>query len=586
MVGRIDRGIETVTAADAEPVRVHDAAAPAHGARPAPAAVVLQPDVDVVRPAHVGADDVRQRGGHRVDEVPGLALVPADVETAVVAAHDVLRVLRVDPDAVLIDVAGLAAAAGFVERHERLAAVERFRDRQARDVDRLVVRRIDADLAEVHRARVAVADVRPGLALVLGAEDAAARRIEWRHHLRRSGRAGLLASTAAETPSGSGVVAPVVTAAATRAASARNGCCRWRCGLLLRGRLRRRAAALTRRRDGSRTRGCRFRGRGLLHGRRLQRPSHLAGLDLRVDDVGIRTRDVERDAAVGARRQPVAGQLVPRLAGVSALPDRAAGTAAVEAAAGAAPLVARRVDDAGVHRIEDDVGEAGVVVDELDVVPGLAAVGRLVDAAFRVRAEEMAERRDVDRVGVLRIDDDARDRLRLFQPDVGEGLAAVGRLVDAVAERRGLAVVRLAGADVDDVRVARMDGDVADRGGGVGVEHRLERHAVVLRLPHAADGVAKVDDVGIGLRHRDVVDAAAHARRADGAEAEAAQQRIVGLVDDRRRRDRCRCLPGLGRGLDRQYRKGECRKRRGEHTRTSGRRGNRRHMGAKFTTRL
>ena len=120
-------------------------------------------------------DDVGERRGHRVHEVPRLALVPADVETAVVADHDVLRVLRIDPDRVLIDVAGLAVAAGLVERRERLAAVERLRDRQARDVDRLVVRRIDAELAEVHRPRVAVADERPGLALVLRAEDAAAR---------------------------------------------------------------------------------------------------------------------------------------------------------------------------------------------------------------------------------------------------------------------------------------------------------------------------------------------------------------------------------------------------------------------------
>ena len=77
-----------------------------------------------------------------------LALVPADVEPAVVADHDVLRVLRIDPDRVLIDVARLAVAAGGVERRERLAAVERLRDRQAGDVDRLVVRRIDAQLAE------------------------------------------------------------------------------------------------------------------------------------------------------------------------------------------------------------------------------------------------------------------------------------------------------------------------------------------------------------------------------------------------------------------------------------------------------
>ena len=57
----------------------------------------------------------------------------------------------------------------------------------------------------------------------------------------------------------------------------------------------------------------------------------------------------------------------------------------------------------------DDVGEAGVVVDELGVRPGLAAVGRLVEAALRVRSEQVPDRRDVDDVRVLRVDDDARD---------------------------------------------------------------------------------------------------------------------------------------------------------------------------------
>ena len=186
----------------------------ARRARAAPAAVVLQADVDVVRTAHVGADPVGERGRHRVDEVPRPALVPADVEPAVVADQQVLRVLRVDPDRVLVDVTGRAVAAGIVERREGLAAVERLRYRQPGDVDRLVVRRIDAQLAEVHRPRVAVADVRPARALVVGAEDAAARRIE---RGRRRRRARGLLRAAPESAARPGVVAPVVGDAATAA---------------------------------------------------------------------------------------------------------------------------------------------------------------------------------------------------------------------------------------------------------------------------------------------------------------------------------------------------------------------------------
>src|SRR4029453_9623654 len=85
-------------------------------------------------------------------------------------------------------------------------------------------------------------------------------------------------------------------------------------------------------------------------------------------------------------------QLPPRLPGVGRLPDGATRAAAVEAASAAPPLMARRVQDVAVRRIDRDVREAGVVVDELDFVPRPAAVRRLVDAAVGARSEQMAGR--------------------------------------------------------------------------------------------------------------------------------------------------------------------------------------------------
>ncbi len=471
---------------------------------------------------HVGRHPIGERGGHRVDEVPRSPLIPADVEPAVVADHDVLGVLRIDPDGVLIDVPRRVVAARVVERRERLSAVERLRDRQTRDVNRLVGRRIHAQLAEVHRPRVAVAHGLPRAALVLRTEHAVALRIE---HGRRRGCSGLLlaAAAGAKSSAGSAVVAPVEAAASTTTTAATTAaslsCRAWR--------------RPARRNDGGRAGWRRFtfgRRRAAASSRRHRLPD-LSRLDLRVDDIRIRPRDVERDAAVRTGRQPVAGQLRPRLARVAALPQRAARSAAVETAAAAAPLIARGIENVAVRRIEHDVGEPRVVVEELDLVPALAPVRRFVDAAIRVRAEQMAGHRDVHRLRTFRIDHDARDRLRLLQPDVRKRLSTVRRLINAVAKRRGLPIVGLAGADVDDVRVGRVDGDVADRRGAVMLEHRLEGGAVVLRLEHAADGITDINDVGIALRHGDVVDAAAHARGADGAEAEARQQRIGRHVD-------------------------------------------------------
>src|SRR5829696_7770358 len=76
-----------------------------------------------------------------------------------------------------------------------------------------------------------------------------------------------------------------------------------------------------------------------------------------------------------------------------------------------------------------------------------------------------------------------------------------------------------------------MDRNVADRRGLLLLEHRRPRRAVVLRLEDAADRVADVDDAGIALRHRDVVDASAHAGGADRAEAERREERVGGGVD-------------------------------------------------------
>src|SRR5262249_14094303 len=192
------------------------------------------------------------------------------------------------------------------------------------------------------------------------------------------------------------------------------------------------------------------------------RPAARSDFDLRVDDVRVRARDIEADAPQQDFGYSGAFELGPRLAGVNRLPDCAAGTAAIEPPVRAAALVRRGVKRLRVNRINHDVGQGGVFVNELDVGPRLTAVGGLVDATFFVRTEQTSERRDINRIRVLRINDDTRDGLCLFQPDVSECLAAVGRFIDPVAESGTLAVVRLARADPDDIRIGLANGDVAD----------------------------------------------------------------------------------------------------------------------------
>src|SRR6185503_16935601 len=143
------------------------------------------------------------------------------------------------------------------------------------------------------------------------------------------------------------------------------------------------------------------------------------------------------------------------------------------------------------------------------------AVRGFVDAAIGARTKERSGRRDVDRVRVTRIEHDARNRLRLAETDVRERLAAIGGLVHPVAKRCRLPVVRLTGADVDDVRIVLIDGDIADGGGPELLEDGHEARPRVCRLEHSADGVPDPDDTRVLLVYRDVVDASAHARRSD-----------------------------------------------------------------------
>ncbi len=94
-------------------------------------------------------------------------------------------------------------------------------------------------------------------------------------------------------------------------------------------------------------------------------------------------------------------ELGPGVAAVGRFPQRAAGTSAVVSPPGAAPLKRRRVEDFRIRRIDGDVVEAGIGIDVLRLLPGLAAVDRFVQAAIGIGAEQMARpprrRRSSDR---------------------------------------------------------------------------------------------------------------------------------------------------------------------------------------------
>ena len=181
----------------------------------------------------------------------------------------------------------------------------------------------------------------------------------------------------------------------------------------------------------------------------------------------------------------------------------------------------------GLCGIDGDIGDAGVFVDGKGLGPGGAAVGALVDAALFVGSPEIAERGDVDDVGIGGMDDDAADVVGLLEAEVRPGGAGVHRLVDAIAPRGALAIVGLAGADVEDRRIGGREGEVADGGIGLVVEDGLPGIAAVDGLEDSAGGGADVDDARIGFDDGEVVDASAHGGGADAAEFQVLENGIV-----------------------------------------------------------
>ena len=227
------------------------------------------------------------------------------------------------------------------------------------------------------------------------------------------------------------------------------------------------------------------------------------GLDERVDGVGLGGGEGEADAAHLLLGQ-AARDLLPGLPAVRRLVDARPGAAVDQGEDVAPALVGGGDQGVRVARVHDDVGDAGVLVDREHGVPGLPAVGRLVEAAVAAGRPERALRRDVDDVRVLRVDHDLPDVLGGLEAHVLPALAAVLALVDAVAVADAALRVVLAGAHPDDVRVRRVDRDAADRVGPLAVEDGRPGRPAVLGLPDAARGHGQEPPLLVGRVDRDV----------------------------------------------------------------------------------
>ncbi len=220
--------------------------------------------------------------------------------------------------------------------------------------------------------------------------------------------------------------------------------------------------------------------------------------DHRVDDAWIAARDVDIDLADQFAGQAGA-DLFPGLAAVNRLEDAAfrRGAAADDVPALAEAFVHGRVKDVRVLPIDFDVAAARFVVDEQRLLPRLAAIGRLEDAALVVRTKRRSQRREPHRIGVHRVHLDAADLAGVLQAHELPLRAAVSRLVDAAADDDVRADRGAAGADPHVIGIRRRHVNRADRPGrgDLAVADRRPGDPGIVGLPHAAADAAEIKGV-------------------------------------------------------------------------------------------
>ena len=217
-------------------------------------------------------------------------------------------------------------------------------------------------------------------------------------------------------------------------------------------------------------------------------------LDDRVDTGRVGARDRDADLAPDRLGQPgVLRQLGP-VAPPSVVLKRPLPGPPLESECGVRNTSHRAAySTSGFFGSIDEIDGAGLLVAEERRAPTSCrrrstGTRRVRDSA---RTDLPALRRRRCRVGW--VDSDARDGVGLFESRVRPRLAAVDRLVDAVALDDVAAQLRLAHPDVHDVGIRLGDGDRTNRRGlEEAIGDRAPGHAAVGGLPEAAAGRAEV----------------------------------------------------------------------------------------------
>lgn len=146
-----------------------------------------------------------------------------------------------------------------------------------------------------------------------------------------------------------------------------------------------------------------------------------------------------------------------------------------------------------IARIHCDIAYARLIGDIQRFRKRYAAVERNVHPALGTRPKSVSEHADHDVLGILRIENDARNTRRIYgKCDRVPATAAIDGLIKTALGYNVVTWIRLARAEPQRLIVVRIDRNCADGCDMNAVGYILPGNAAVHRFPRAAAGRSRV----------------------------------------------------------------------------------------------